>query len=231
MSNVFFQANNGTDVTTNLNTVNAQPIPVFNIVDSFSNYGSLFTVTSNERVTINFDGLLKLSCCLHIIGDDNRTQIDTQFYINGSGVGPVSSGGFIYDSNRADEASPAIPAYTIPVTQGDYVELQTKRVYDNGDVMFRLSNSSYVMLEVVVESPTLMNSELSSTRTDYNSLSSNVKSLLIDLLVVQADSIENSYVQDVSAVTSGEAAEYLTYLKTNGYGCIDNGDNTIGISW
>ena len=87
------------------------------------------------------------------------------------------------------------------------------------------------MLEVVVESPTLMNSELSSTRTDYNALSTGVKSLLIDLLVVQAGSIANSYTQDVSLFSAAEVGEYLTYLKTNGYGCIDNGDNTVDLSW
>ena len=211
--------------------MSATPIPIFGDVDSVSNYGSLITVDSATQITVNFTGIVKLSCCLHVIGDDNRTQIDVQFFLNSLAIGPVSSGGFIFDSGRADEASPVIPAYTHPVTVGDTIDLRSSRIYDNGDVMFVDSGSSYIMVEVVVEPPTLMNASLSSTRTTYNALSSSVKSLLIDLLVVQSESSGNTYNQDVSAESSEDVDEYLDYLKKTGYGCTNNSYSTIDVSW
>ena len=231
MSNVFFQSNNGTDTTTDLNTVSATAIPVFGIVDSFSNHSNLFTGVSTTSRTSDFNGLARFSSCVYVIGDDKRTQVRSQFYLNSTPIGPVGAGGFIYDDGKADEASMVIPTYTYPILVGDVITLKTTRIYNDGVVTFASNNTSYVMIEVISEPPTIMAAQLSSTRTNYNLLTEIVKDTFINLLVLTKEDTTNMYNQDVTALTLGEVDEYLAYLKTLKYGCTNNAYTTIDISW
>ena len=138
----------------------------------------------------------------------------------------------LFDDTKADEASMVIPTYTYPVSTNDVITLKTTRIYNDGGVVTYVSdNTSYVMIEVLSEPPTIMSANLSSTRTNYNLLSEPVKDIFINLLVLSKELSGNSYTQDVTGLITGEVDEYIVYLTKLGYACRNTAYTTLLVAW